>query len=429
MLRLPELTTKSFLSTRYKTPSLVEIIKSTTYPPTRSDYNFQALRMLSSFSMQNFQEQQDEYRNSITNFTKNVNTLNDSAKTLTTASLFGKKYVSANAGAVAGEAKLGAAVAQYNVGISQIATAQRNEGKTLAGTAYGSFDTGISTFGIKVGGGAERQISVSVLATDNNGQVLKKFASAINKSDTGVWAEVKTKNNMQYLSVTGKNTGAVNSFTLRDITGNEIADLQLNNKVTNAADAQYTVNGTSYQSATNKVSLDNGNVSLYLHAITAETITVNVSEDDSKIVDAVKTFLDNYNDLHEILSDSDAITKEGQKALNSAESLVGKTRSEDFSSIGITLDKTTGKLNLDEKKLAEALNSNSSKVKSLLTSEHSLGKIVFDISKEISNTPISSYLKPPSALENVSYASSYSSNGWMFQQNNLSQGLFLNMTI
>ena len=101
----------------------------------------------------------------------------------------------------------------------------------------------------------------------------------------------------------------------------------------------------------------------------------------------------------------------------------------DFATIGISLDGRTGQLNLDEKKLSDALTSSPDKVKSLLAGNNSLGKAIEYISKEMANTPVGSYLKPPSAQDNKNYASSYSSNGWMMQQNNLMQGLFLNMTV
>ena len=429
MFRIPELNPNPFWANRYS-PSLLDKLKLTNSPPTQSDYNFQALKMWSSLPTKDFEGQQEQYRNSITSFNDSVKSVSSSVKSLTASNFFSQKYVSSSAGtSVTGEAKAGAATAQYNVGVSQVAIGQRNEGTALTANSYGAAKTGISTIGIKVGNGTEKQISVNISATDNNGQALKKFATAINNSGAGVQAEVKTKNNTQYLSITSKDTGAANSFTLRDISGTAMTDLQLDNKVKDAVDAKYTVNGTSYQSASNKVSIDNDNVSLNLNAATTGTITVNVGKDDSKIVDAVKKLVDNYNGLHDILSNSDNVTKRGAKALNSIESFVGKTRSSDFATIGISLDGRTGQLNLDEKKLSDALTSSPDKVKSLLAGNNSLGKAIEYVSKEMANTPVGSYLKPPSAQDNKNYASSYSSNGWMMQQNNLMQGLFLNMTV
>ena len=429
VLRIPELNTNSFWNARY-TPSLLDSVKAGNSKPKQIDYNYQALKLFSNSSVQDYQDQQNQYRSNISNFSSNVQSLSKSAAALTGENSFSQKYVSASTGsAVSGVAKKNAKTAQYNVGVSQVATQQRNESKSLAASSYGAIAKGISTVGIKVGTGAERQVSVNVLATDNNGQALKKFATAINNSGAGVVAEVKTKDNLQYLSVTSKETGAENSFALRDIQGTSVASIGLTNKVTSAVDAKYTVDGASYQSATNKVSLDNGNVALQLNGTTTGTIKVNVGTDDSKIVDATRKLINNYNTLQNTLSDSDTITKRGQKALHSIEALVGKNRASEFGNIGISLDKSTGELRLDEEKLAKALASSPDKVKNLLGGAGSLGRTIERPVQEMSNTPVSAYIKPPSAFDAAGYSSSYGTNSWAMQQSNFSQGLFLNMMI
>ncbi|WP_378950522.1 flagellar filament capping protein FliD [Pelosinus sp. sgz500959] len=429
MSSISQLSTNSIWKKLYSLSSATNM-KSGNLQQDQSDYNFQSLQALSNFTIQNIQTQQEQYRNRITTFNNSVSETNKSAKLLTAANFFNQKYVSTSTGAaVSGDAKSGATETQYNVSVSQVATGQQNDGKTLTGSAYGGVSTGLSTLGITVGSGTERQVSVNILATDTNGQALKKFASAINNSGNGVRAEVKTKGNDQYLSVISKDTGAANSFAIRDIYGNGATTLQLTNTVKNSADASYVVNGTNYQSSTNKVSLDHGNLTLSLNSTTTGTIKVNVGKDDSKVVDAVKNLVTNYNKLNDVLSDSDYVTKRGGRALDGVESLVGKTMSSNFASIGITLDKTTGSLALDDKKISTALASSPDKVKSLLIGSASLGKIVERVSKEISTAPVNSYLKPPSALDTLNYTSPYNSNGWLTKNNNLAQGLFLNMTV
>jgi flagellar hook-associated protein 2 len=394
-------------------------------------YSFQSLKTLSNLSVKNFQSQQLQYRDTVTNFTDSANGLSSSVKTLLASDFFNQKYVSTsgNDAAVTGEAKTGATTAQYSVAVSQVAAAQRNEGKTLAGGAYGGVPTGNSTLEIKVGNGLEQQVSVTVLATDNNGQVLAKFANAINSSGAGVQAEVKTKNNLKYISITTKDTGAANTFTVRDISGSGVAALQLDNKVVNAADAQYTVDGTSYQSASNTVSLDHDYVSLQLNATSSGAIKVNVGKDDSKIVDAVQALVTNYNDLEDVFGGSDKVTQQGASVLDLVKSLFGKTRANDFAAIGISLNQYTGALALDKQKLTAALEASPDKVKSLLVGTGSLGQMVDSVSQDIAGTPVSSYFKPPSPLDVLNYGSQYSSSGWKsLQNNNFIQGLFLNMT-
>ena len=355
--------------------------------------------------------------------------VNNSAKTLSSTNFLDQKYVTSAANAVTGQAKIGAKTVQYNVNISQVAKTQRNEGLGLTGNGYGAVGKGISTFGIKVGNGSERQVSVNVSATDNNKQVLTKFANAINKSGANVNAEVKTKNNVQYLSIESKETGEANNFAIRDITGTSSAVLQLNNKVQDAIDAQYNVNGVEYQSSTNQVSLDNGNVSITLKDKTTGAIKVDVGKDDSKILAGAKALVASYNDLHDILSNSDTVTALGSKVLNRVESLVSKGKSGEFANMGISLDKDTGELEIDEKKLSAALVSNPDKVKNLLTGGSGLAKTIADISKELTGNSVDTYLKAPNSLNLFDYGSQFAETSWAARQNSLMQGLFVNMMV
>jgi flagellar hook-associated protein 2 len=430
MTQISQLSTNSFWSTQYAR-SIFNNRNSVKLEQNQMDYNFPSLQMLSNSSAQRYQEQQSQYRTTIADFTNSVRDVNNSIKSLTTTNFFSQKSVASTNAAVTGEAKNGAKAIQYDVGISQIAKAQQNEGKSLTANSYSSgVSTGYSSLGIQVGSGTEVQLSVNVLATDNNGQILKKFANAINSSDTGVQAEVKTKNNAQYLSITSKDTGAANGFTIRDVSGTAGAALQLSNKVTNAADAHYTVNGVNYQTATNQVSLDNGNVSLQLHNVTTGNSKLTVGIDNHKIVEVAKGLVANYNSLNHVFATSDNATKRGERLLDNVEYLVGKTRVADFAAIGISVNRDSGELKLDEKKFTDALVASPDKVKGLLTGGASLGKTVERVTKQIGANPISNYLKPPNPLEVTNYSFQYNNAGWMAQQNNyMTQGLFLNMMV
>lgn len=441
-MAVSSLNTNLYLKALY-TSSLINNVNSKDSQTNELDSVYQAMQTLPTFSWQAYQKQQDQYRNSVSNFSEGVRDLVGSVKSFMANATSDQRSVSSSGNVVTGEAKAGAKIAQYSVNVKQVATAQSNEGKTLNASAYGGVTAGISTFGIKVGNGLERQVSVKTLTTDTNSQALKKFASAINNSGAGVTAEVKTKNSGQYLSITSKDTGAANNFTIRDITGSGVGNLQLTNKVVSAADAKYSVDGTDYQTSTNKVSLDNGKVSLNINATTTGTVKVDVGKDNNKLLTATKKLVNSYNNFRDVLSNSaNNITKFGATALSGVEYLVGTTGATAFSSIGISLDQSTGYLQVDEKALSAALASDPSKVNNLLTGyTNSLGKSIERAAKAIGNAPVSSYVKPPNPLDSFTYGSSYGStynanynskyntSGWMFAQNNLSQGLFLNMMV
>jgi|GEM_PF-2577656 len=165
----------------------------------------------------------------------------------------------------------------------------------------------------------------------------------------------------------------------------------------------------------------------YASASSIDTSKADVSTDNSKIVAAAQTLVNRYNDLNGILSTSNTVTKQGTKALASTKSLVSKMRSWDFADIGISMNKSTGELKLDEKKLSAALVSNSDNVKSLLTSGSGLGKTIERASKELASNPVNHYIKAPNTKDMLNYVSQTSSNSLFSQYNELVQGLFVNM--
>lgn len=400
-------------------------------PPATSNLyaTLSPVKTFDNIALPNYRERQQQYKTNIVNFSDSVRGLSSSAKTLNSSKLLDHKAVSGDdKGAVTGVAKDEAKDAQYNVSISQLAVAQQNDGKKLTGNSYGAVASGVHTFAIQAGSSAEKQVSVNVSATDNNKQVLTKFANAINNSGAGVTAEIKTKDNQQYLSVVSKDTGATNNFSIRDVNGTGASSLQLDNKVQSGGDAKYAIDGVNYQSASNKVTLNSGNVTLSLNKVSTSAVKVTVGSDDSAIVTGAKALVANYNRLHSVLTDSET-TKRGGKALDGIEAMVTGMRSSDFASIGISMNKDTGELALDEKKLAAAVDSDPSKVKKLFSGAGGLAKGIESVAKELSNNPVTSYLKAPAKLNFSDYSSQFASNSWMGQQNSYSQGMFFNMTV
>ena len=400
-------------------------------PPATSNLyaTLSPVKPLDNIALPNYRERQQQYKTNISNFADSVRGLSSSAKTLNSSKLLDHKTVSGDdKGAVTGIAKDEAKDAQYNVSVSQLAVAQQNDGKKLTGSSYGAVASGVHTFGIQGSNGVEKQVAVNVSATDSNKQVLTKFANAINNSGAGVTAEIKTKDNQQYLSVVSKDTGATNGFSIRDVNGTAVSSLQLANKVQSGGDAKYAIDGVNYQSASNKVTLNSGNVTLSLNKVSTSATKVTIGSDDSAIVTGAKSLVANYNRLHSVLSDSDT-TKRGGKALDGIEAMVTGMRSSDFASIGISMNKDTGELALDEKKLAAAIDSDPNKVKKLFSGAGGLSKGIESVAKELSSNPVTSYLKSPAKFNISDYSSQFTNNSWMSQQNSFSQGMFFNMTV
>lgn len=425
MVRIPYLN-NSYLS-NYQT-TLVDQLRSTNPQLAQLDVRPGSLKNLASLYSQNIQSQQASYKGTISSFTTAVKEVNTSAKALTSKGFFEQKHVTSDSSAVSGQAKAGAKTAQYEVSVSQVATSQRNESSRVNGGAYGSLASGTYTVGITTGSNTEKQVSVNVAATDTNQQALSKFATAINKSNAGVVAEVKNQGSQYYLSVQSKETGSANSFSMRDIQGNGVAELALSHTAQTAQDAKYTVNGTSYQSASNAVSLDNNNVTLQLNKTTTDKVKVTVGEDPNKITDAVSSFVNQYNALNSLVASSDFMTARGEKLLAGVQSLVSR-RSSEFSQLGINIDKSSGELSLDEGKLTKALVTSPDKVKQLLTGSSGLARNVANLSTAVLDTSVSNYVKPPSTLNTRNYSTAWMGNAGWSSQNLSSQGLFLDMLV
>lgn len=390
--------------------------------------NLTSLRIGAGTAAANFQSQQAGYKNQVAGFTSAVTDLKTRVQEFTGKNnVFNTKYVADTGNAVTGTAAGAAKPAEYDVGVQKLAVAQRNEGKSLDANAFGGVGTGFYTFGFTVGSGQEKQLAVNIAATDTNKQALAKIADAVNRSGSGVEAEVKVANNKAYLSIEGQ-TGAASTFTLRDVSNSLVANLNLSNKVQNAQDAVYTVNGQTQQSAANTVKLDNGNVSLTLKAVTGGTDKVTVGVDDNKIIGTVRDLLASVNEINYNMQNADNVTQKGDKLLTNIQSLLSGGRREEYQQIGITLNRQTGSITLDEAKLTKALEDNTSQAERLLSGSNGLAAAAGKVAKAALALPVTTYFKAPQVSDYLNYGANLSiGNARNFY--NYSQGLFLDMMV
>ncbi len=399
-----------------------------------------SLQALAPLFSQSFQQQQSDYKQAVQSFSSSWKELNSAAKSVTSDS-FAQKAVTSGSAAVSGTAKKSATDASYSVGVTQLATTQRNTGTSFSGSAYGALSSGSHSFGIKVGSGAEKQLSVNVLATDTNKQTLDKFAGSINAAKLDVTASVQTdKQGKNFLSLESKTTGAAQTFSLRDISGSAVAGLGVGNTAQQAADAKYSINGTAYSSASNKVTTDNGNVTLQLNAVTADNkgnlnaATVKVGKDSGAVVKATQNLVDAYNKTLDTMGQGD-LTRRGQHLLDRLGNSVSQGNQSALANIGITQDKATGELKLDQTKLSAALSKNPAQVENALSGSGGLSGRLESVSKQAMNTAANQYLQAPQYMDWKTYDSqAQQSNLQMLLGNstgglNGAQGLFMDMRI
>ncbi|MCI8465826.1 MAG: flagellar filament capping protein FliD [Lachnospiraceae bacterium] len=207
-----------------------------------------------------------------------------------------------------------------------------------------------------VGPGGNQTVSIS--STNTNGtkktynQMYEEAARAVNgNSKTGVKASVQSENGKVSLVLTGKATGAANSFSVNGKTG-AAAGLEYVDSA--AADAKYTVTqdgySQTYTSDTNKVSIAYGRVDVELKK--EGTTNIYSGVDTDRITDAVQDLVDSYNSVTNLL-ESNAGRGNGTAA-HMASFQRGMAHEKTLAAMGITKNKA-GDLVLDKEKLVEAM--------------------------------------------------------------------------
>ena len=163
-----------------------------------------------------------------------------------------------------------AAVKDLTVDVKQVAKAQMNQSESLSASSRVTSGMDFTIQSQKASGGVS-SINVSVDAknekgiTRTNKEMLTEAARQINQAKGDVQASVVEKDGKVALQLTGKNTGAGNTFSLSGSTG-EFKGLSETSQA--AQDARYSVSRygytQDYTSSDNKVSLDYGRVSATL---------------------------------------------------------------------------------------------------------------------------------------------------------------------
>jgi flagellar capping protein FliD len=146
------------------------------------------------------------------------------------------------------------------VNVEQIATAQVNQSDALT-SSLRNVDADNFTFEIQ-SGNRTHTFNITVGENDTNAIIQRRMAEAINTRDIGVRAAVASGVEdgaaTTTLTLTGTQTGAVNAFEVRDVTGNLAAAMQLDSVTTEAQNAIFTINGDTRETASNEVNIAAG---------------------------------------------------------------------------------------------------------------------------------------------------------------------------
>lgn len=326
-----------------------------------------------------------------------LSTFQSSLSALDTPEAFGtESATSSNPAAFTATAGSGAALGSYSVSVTQLAQAQQLVSGAFAGGS--SAATGTGTLQLSLGG-----TSFSV-AIDDSDNTVAGIAAAINAAtgNPGIEASVVTGSDGAHLVLTSSLTGASNTIQVSETDGGTGLSALTYGSGNTAhyteesapQDAQFSVAGVPYTSASNTVTDALSGVTLSLLGTTSTTstsgtttdtpATLAVSTNTSSIEGNVQAFVAAYNTLQSSLASLgsyDSTTGAAgpmmgnplllgiQNELNAAlYSIVdtGSSTYDSLASIGITTN-SDGSLSLDQATLATALSSDYSAVSQLFS--------------------------------------------------------------
>lgn len=298
---------------------------------------------------------------------------------------------SSNTALFTATASSSAVAANYSIGVTQLAQAQRQT--TGAHATSAAFGAAGDVLNISVGG-------AGVNVTLGSDTTLSGIAAAVNgTANIGVTASViNDGNGNSYLSFTSKTSGAANTVSVTATTADPnlttlAGELSLANGALPAAqqaqNASITVNGVTATSSSNTVSAIIPGVTLTLNSMGAASSTpnLNVAVDQTAINKKVDDFVAAYNSFQQVaktLGGYDSASKKGGPLLGDStlRSVVEQVRSDttgvvstvaagsnynSLAMLGIQVDRY-GVMSVDKTKLAAAVTANSNALSDVFSS-------------------------------------------------------------
>lgn len=311
------------------------------------------------------------------------------------SSLQRRSATAADTSIVSANASYNAAVGNYGIEVTQLASAQKSfTSEYAAGT---TFDQGDLNFTVA---GQAKSFSLTGQAT----YTLEEVAAKINENKIGVTATVvTTATGTQRMVLTGNDSGASNAFSLNSTmtpSGGQPALGSFDTTTsglarTDAQNALMKIDGIDVSSSTN--SFSSSITGLTITASKVGNTTLTVSTDKDSIASSVQSFVDAFNAVVDDIkgkSTYDATTKVGGAfsgdsaargilaSLNEARTTeptgVADSSFKALSDLGISIQ-SNGKLSLDTKALQEALSTNSGDViKTLNAYGNAFGDVLAD---------------------------------------------------
>lgn len=265
--------------------------------------------------------------------------------------------------------------APLDVSVEALAVGQQNKGKSLYTTAS-ILSAGTYKFNVTIEGDSY-DFEYKVGERADNHTVQTGLADFINKANIGISASIEyADNSSRSLLVLSSDTRGTYeedgiSFHISDnstVNGRGLIDyLGLDQIETYPSNSRFSINGTDYNTAGNKVELFNGAI-LEFTAPTTEPVTIFPSSDASYVLDAVENLADEYNSFIDFANNSEIKGNGPAKVTSFMESAI-KTLGHELEACGITIS-DNGHINIDESLLKQSVHDGT--LKDVFTSENGL---------------------------------------------------------
>lgn len=310
--------------------------------------------------------------------------------------------------------------ASYKLEVTQLANKQTNRGNALNSYDPSSFQTGINSFRLNVGG-KEHTISFYASNQESNQVSLSRMASAINQSEIGVTARViqNKEQNTSTLELSSNETGLSHAFSIFDVEGNSVQASGIGTVSQAAEDAQYKVDDKNYSSSSNTVAIGQAkDVSISLHQVTDEPVTIEVTADASKLVSEVKSLVNQYNQFAAYVQ-HEQLSQNVRKSWSSINQSLQSTLPE----LGIE-KLADGRLYVDDQKLGSNLKDQFAKTQSALSGPNGLATLLSQEAQQIQQTPLIQAYQTPSQNPYTEYLLPN-----LFMRQASATGLYLNQVL
>jgi flagellar hook-associated protein 2 len=197
----------------------------------------------------------------------------------------------------------GTAPGRFDIRVANLAEADKRASAAFVDGSSSVVGTGTLNFAV-----GEDSFSVTIDSTNNT---LGGIREAINRAtdNTGVTAGIINDEDGARLILTGRETGAENSISLTASGGDAGLDALITgfSTITPAADAQVEIDGFIVNSSSNRIENAIDGVTIDLVGVTegglaGDTTALTVSENRSATLEQVRTFVNRYNALNDVLN-------------------------------------------------------------------------------------------------------------------------------